>query len=478
LAKFSHHPFGRLELLPFLNLLHLYDSSNLTVSLCFSSRPVSLCRWLPPFFLPLRHRRLSIMAELPSELWNEILGYATFVFGELEERTYDPFCCPPAPELALAIKGSRFSRYNFIHVSRAFYTLSIPFLYRTILIDSFASWKRLEDCLATNKRRVCNQPDTPLNTSFIKSIHFLTGWALSRGLTCEPIDLPNLTICRAAQDNIFAYEPDTIYPRCMRFNAPRLRTLEEEFVNAIHCLQTAAHFPSLTSYFATALYSSPPLRALPYDGTSIRLEATLVGKEWPFHQSLHLDLTHLRAIKMTINTSDISSLYTIGHQIQFLDIASSHLSNPHLAASIELSKLPALVSLIIDIAMMGYRWHLLNGHVHSSLKRVGFIVPSKQQRYTVYRNHFSEFDGHRFPALEQIRILEMSVCRHFVAQNPRRVATWSDKLGSGGVRLEAADGTLLAQLLTATVCPLSSNGNVTYFDLLDLGDPPQTKGDE
>jgi hypothetical protein len=181
----------------------------------------------------------------------------------------------------------------------------------------------------------------------------------------------------------------------------------------------------------------------------------MFGKEWPFLRDLHLDLTCLRAIRMAINTSDISSLYTIGHQIQFLDIASSHLYQPHVATSIELSKLPALVNLIIDVAMLGYKWHLLDGHTHSSLKRVGFIVPSKQQRHSVYSNHFRKFDRHRFPALEQIRILEMPVCHRLVAQNPERVASWSDELGSRGVRLEAADGTLLTRLLAAAVRPLS-----------------------
>lgn len=182
----------------------------------------------------------------------------------------------------------------------------------------------------------------------------------------------------------------------------------------------------------------------------------MVGKEWPFHRDLHLDLTRLRAIKMAINTSDVSSLYTVGHQIEFLDIASSRFDNTHLATCIELSKLPALVNLIIDVAMLGYKWHLLDGHIHSSLKRVGFIIPSKQQRYTVYRTHFNKFDGHRFPALEQIRILEMPVCRRLVAQNPERVATWTAELGSRGVRLEAADGTLLADLVTVSVRPPSS----------------------
>lgn len=177
---------------------------------------------------------------------------------------------------------------------------------------------------------------------------------------------------------------------------------------------------------------------------------------------------------MAINTSDISSLYTIGHQIQFLDIASSHLDNPHLATSIELSKLPALVSLIIDIAMLGYKCHLLDGYIHSSLKRVGFMVPSKQQRHSVYRNHFGNFDGHRFPVLEQIRILEMPVCRRLVVQNPERVATWTAELGSRGVRLEAGDGRLLTHLVTASVRPPLSIRNVTHFVALDSGDGPQT----
>ena len=402
------------------------------------------------------------MVPLPSELWYEILEYATFVFGELEERIYDPFCCPPAPELVLAIKESTFSRYNFIHVSRAFYMLSIPFLYRTILIGNIISWNRLEDSLTINKRRVSNQPDTPLNTSFIRSIHFLAVWSLNWEPFREPIELPNLTICRSAKPNIFTYDPTNCNPCCTQFKAPRLRTLEGHVASSSSCLQAAARFPSLTSCFVKILSNIPPLRARPYGGSELRLEATMVGKEWPFHRDLHLDLTRLRAIKLAINTSDISSLYTVGHQIQFLDIASSHLDHPHLATSIELSKLPALVNLIVDIAMLGYKWHLLDGYIHLSLKRVGFIVPSKQQRYAVYRNHFNDFDGHRFPALEQIRILEMPVCRRLVAQNPERVATWTAELGLRGVRLEAADGRLLTHLITASVRPSPS---IRYFTL-------------
>jgi len=469
--------FWEINIVTFLiHSLQLYDPSNLSVSL-LSSHSVSLCRWLLRLSPP-HHRRQSTMAQLPSELWYQIIDHASFVFGELEERIYDPFCCPPAPELVIAIKWSQFSRYNFIHVSRVFYVLSIPFLYRTILIDSSISWKRLEDCLAINKRRVCNQPDTPLNTSFIKSIHFLAFWTPNRGRNCQPIELPNLTICRAANASILAYEPEACHSFCIQFKAPRLRTLEGKLMNANSCLHTASHFPSLTSCFANTLSSIPPVRVSPYDGYSIRLEATMVGKEWPFHQDLHLNLARLRDIKMSINTSDFSSLYAIGHQIQFLDITSSQLNNPHLATSIELSNLPALISLIIDIAMLGYRWHLLDGYTHSSLKRVGFIVPSKQQRYTVYRNHIRKFDKHRFPALEQIRILGMPVCRRLVAQNPGRASTWSKELESRGVRLEAADGTLLAHLLTAAVCRPSSIRNVTHFVPLNSGNCPQATADK
>ena len=426
---------------------------------------------------PLHHLRQSKMAQLPSELWHEILEYATFVFGELEERIYDPFCCLPAPELVLAIKRSQFSRYNLIHVSRAFYNLSISSLYRTILIGTSISWKRLENCLAINKRRVCNQPDTPLNTYFIKSIHFLAVWGLNWGPICEPIDLPNLTICRSGKSDVFAYEPTTLSPFFTRFKAPRLRTLEGMFADANSCRHAVANFPSLTSCFGTTITSIAPWSP-PYNGFALRLEATMVKREWPFHLDLHLDLTRLRAIKITPGTSNLSSLYTVGHQIQFLDITISHLDNPHFVASIELSKLPALVNLIIDISMLGYKWHLLDGHTHSSLKRVGFIVPSKQQRYTVYRNHFREFDRQRFPALEQIRILEMPVCHRFATQNPQRVVAWSDELGSRGVRLEAADGTLLAHLVAAIVGLPSTHRDVAHFVPLDSGDRSQTKGDK
>lgn len=397
------------------------------------------------------------MAQLPSELWQEILEYATFVFGELEERIYDPFYCPLVHELELNIKGSQFSRYNFIHVSRAFYMLSIPYLYRTILVDSIISWKRLQACLTRNKRRVDNQRDTPFNTTFIRSIHFLTPSCLNLAHKCEQIYLPNLTICRLAKGYLSAYE------FCMLFKAPQLRVLEGGFRSASNCLHVAAHFPSLVSFFSTALFGIPPLRAPPYDGSPIQLEATAVGKEWPFHADLHINLANLarlKAIKMVTYTSDFASLYAIGHQIQFLDIAGCHLWFPDLATFIELSKLPALVTLIIEIAMLEYKWHLLDGHTHSSLRRVGFKVPSKQRRYTVYRDHFNTFDGHRFPALEQLRILEMPVCRRMVAQNPGRVANWSDELGSRGVRLEAADGTLLAHLPTPAPYPPYGHSNL------------------
>ena len=150
-----------------------------------------------------------------------------------------------------------------------------------------------------------------------------------------------------------------------------------------------------------------------------------------------------------MNTPIISSLYTVGHQIRFLDIATTHWINPHSATSVDLSKFPALVTLIIDISMLGYKWHLLAGHAHSALKRVGFILPYNHRHDNVYQN----FDRHRFPALEQIRILEMPVCHRLVTRDPRRVVTWSDELDSRGVRLEAADGTRLACLLTRIVRP-------------------------
>ena len=386
----------------------------------------------------LLHSRQSEMAQLPSEIWHEILEHATFVFGELEERIYDPFCCPPAPELVLAIKESQLSRYSFIHVSRSFYMLSIPTFYRTILVGDFISWERLVNCLAINKRRAYNQPDTPLNTSFIKSIHFLTVAFLNWGPICEPIDLPNLTICRSTNPVIIPYGSalDLFFTQ---FNAPRLRTLHGAFANPSSCLNTVAFFPSLTSCFAQMLHNIPLLGSPPSNEVSLRLEATMVGAEWPFHRDLHLDLSRLRAIKMAMNTPIVSSLYTVGHQIRFLDIATSHRNSPHSATSIDLSKFPALVTLIIDISMLGYKWHLLAGHTHSSLKRVGFIL-----RYDRRYNVCQKFDRHRFPALEQIRILEMPVCHRLVTRDLQRVVTWSDELDSRGVRLEAADGTLLA----------------------------------
>ena len=390
------------------------------------------------------------MAQLPPELWHEILGHATFVFGELEERIYDPFCCPPAHELGLAIKGSQSSRYNFIHVSRAFYMLSIPHLYRTILVAGPISWKRFEQGLAFNQRRVCIQPNTLPNTSFIRSIHFLTAWALNGELNGSMISLPNLTICRSTKTNILAYDAEIRHPFCIGIKAPRLRALEGVYHDARTCLHTAAHFPSLTYCTATILHSNPTIRELPYDGSPIRLEATTVGKEWPFHRELHLDPARIRAIKMTEIRPDLSSLYTIGHQIQFLDITSSHWC--YRRPAIELSMLPALITLITDIAITGYNWQLLDGQIHKSLKRVGFTVQSRQQRHNVYRSHLRRFDCHRFPALEQIRLLEMPTCRRLVAQNPGRSAIWSSELGSRGVRLEAADGTLLVDLSSAAVC--------------------------
>ena len=197
------------------------------------------------------------MARLPSELWNDILEYSTFVFGELEERIYDPFCCPPAQVLELAIKESNISRYNFIHVSGAFYTHSIPYLYRTIVVNSPISWKNMGECLTINKRRVCDQLDTPLNSSFIRSIHFLTTWPFH--LNREGIiDLPNLTIYRSAKASILAYKSGVYHPLCTRFNMPQLRVLEGSFANASDCLHTAVHFPSSTSCFATTLPSIPP----------------------------------------------------------------------------------------------------------------------------------------------------------------------------------------------------------------------------
>ena len=393
------------------------------------------------------------MAQLPSEIWHEIFEHATFVFGELEERIYDPFCCPPAPELVLAIKASQLSRYNFIHVSRTFYMLSIPSLYRTILIGDPISWKRFINCLTINKSRACNQPDTPFNTSFIKGIHFLPVGTPIWGPIYEPIDLPNLTICRSANLFFLAHRPATPDPFFTQFNAPRLRTLEGDFANPSSCLYTAAIFPSLTSFLPTIPFDIPPLWSPPHDGVSLLLEATIVGKVWPFHRDLHLDLSRLRAIKMVINTSNILSLYTIGHQIQFLDVATSHLGNPQFAVAIDLSMLPALVTLIIDISTQAYKWQMLDRHTPSSLKCVGFIIPSKQQRHRVYRDDFCRFDKHQFPALEQIRILEMPVCHRLVMQNPQRVVAWSDELGSRGVRLEAADGTRLASLLAVIVRP-------------------------
>jgi hypothetical protein len=395
------------------------------------------------------------MAQLPSELWNEIIDYTISVFGELEERTYDPFCCSPTHELELALVASQSSRYNLIHVSRAFYALSIPYLYRSILVDSAILWERLVECLAINQRRVCDQLDTPLNSSFVRRIHLLTAWPFTRRLQYfEQIDLPNLVICTSARANLTRYKSGACHNPCLHINAPQLRALAGCFENASDCLHTAVHFPSLVSCFSNGLPEFPLTQTpRPYDGSSIRLEATMVGTDWPFNQHLHLDLTRLRAIKMIVNTSDISYLYNIGHQIRFLDIATSHLDHRHLAGPIELSKLPSLVTLIIDIAMLGYKWRLLDGQTHQCLKRVGFMVPAKQQPHVVYRYHFKEFDRHRFPALQQIRILEMPVCCRLLAQNPGRVGAWSYELGARGVRLEAADGTLLAHLPTTTVCP-------------------------
>jgi hypothetical protein len=397
-----------------------------------------------------------VVPQLPHELWMEIIEYATYILGELDYRTYDPFHSPSARNLEQAIAQVLPTRYSFTLVSRFFHKVSLPILYQTLSITGSDRLWSIMRCLDANTTRSRMSPNVQEHALLVKRIHLAAygegRWPKS---FAKPIpgtfEFSNLIIVGGNGNRLGSGEFDVFLQRdfLKRCSAAcsidgtwytRANTHTHTHTHCRHFVQSYKNLRSLCS----------PVQVWPLDApipdsfkdSLSRVEALTVSCYWPFIKVPLTSLPSLCALRFgEFRIPNLRFVEPLGERVTFLDVA------PPVNMQFNLDIFPNLRTLINRVG--GWRSSKCIAHSpHSGLVRVAFsdqfIIPQRRK----FKQGMIEFiDRSLFPQLKQIRLIDMRVCRRFVHQNPDHVKRWVNEGLDKGIRLEAGDGRLLSDLI-------------------------------
>lgn len=395
-----------------------------------------------------------VVLQLPPELWMEIVEGATYIQGELDYRTYDPFQSPSARNLEEAIARVLPTRLSFTLVSRFFHNVALRILYQTLFITGCNRLWSIARCLEANTTRCRMSPSAQEHTLLVKRIHFAAygekGWPRS---FAKPIsgafEFPNLIIIggngnRLGSEEFGQFMRDHFLQRCSA-----ARSIDGTWYSLVgrdlnHCLdfvQSHRNLKSLCSpLWAWPMPTSTPVPDSFKDNVS-QIEALAIANFWPFATVPLTALPSLCAIRLIIfNISNLRYIEALSERVTFLDVSSS------ISLLINLELFPNLRTFINRVGGEP-RSRCITRTPHSGLVQVGFSDQYNMPRRR-FKSGMTEFDDiSLFPQLKQIRLIDLQVCRRFVHQNPRHVKLWVNTGLDKGIRLEAGDGRLLLDLI-------------------------------
>ena len=393
-----------------------------------------------------------IVPQLPYELLMEIVENATYIAGELDYRTYDPFQSPSARNLEEAVAQILPTRYSLTLVSRLFHKLALPILYQTLFITNCNQLWTTMRCLDANTTRSRMSPDVREHALLVKRIH-LAAYGEGRWPKSFARPIPgtfqfsNLVIIggngnRLGSEEFGEFLRKDFLKRCSAacsIDGTWYSLVGREIDHCLHFVQSHKMLRSLCS----PLWAWPTSTLIPdsFKDSISRIEALAIANYWPFDTVPLTALPSLHALRLIIfNSSNLRYVEALGQRLTFLDVTSS------ISLRINLEMFPNLRTLINRIGSAP-RSRCSTRSPHFGLARVAFsdLFFISRRRFKWGMMEF--FNKSLLPQLKQIRLIDMRVCRRLVHQNPVHVKRWVDQGLDQGIRLEAGDGRLLADLL-------------------------------
>lgn len=393
-----------------------------------------------------------IVPQLPYELLMEIVENATYIAGELDYRTYDPFQSPSARNLEEAVAQVLPTRYSFTLVSRFFHKLALPILYQTLFITDCNQLWTIMRCLDANTTRSRMSPNVLEHALLVKRIHIAAygegHWPKS---FARPIpgtfEFSNLIIIGGNGNRLGSEEFGEFLRKDFLKRCSAARSIDGTWYSLVgrdinHCLHFVQSHKMLRS-LCSPLWAWPTSPSIPdsFKDSVSQIEALAIANFWPFATVPLTALPFLRALRLIIyNSSNLRYIEALGERLTFLDVTSS------ITLRINLEMFPNLRTLINRVGSEP-RSRCSTRSPHFGLVRVAFsdLFIISRRRFKWGMMDF--FNKTLLPQLKQIRLIDMRVCRQLVHQNPVHVKRWVDQGLDQGVRLEAGDGRLLADLI-------------------------------
>jgi hypothetical protein len=390
--------------------------------------------------------------QLPHELWMEIVEDTTYIPGELDYRTYDPFLSPSPRNLEQAIAQVLPTRHSFTLVSQFFHSVALPILYQTLLITDCNLLWTIVRCLEANTARSRMSPNVQEHAQLVKRIHFAAyserRWpkAFAKPIAAT-FDFTNLIIVggngnRLGSEEFGSFLRDHFLERCSAacsIDGTWYSLVGRDINHGLHFVRSHRNLRSLCSPLWAWLASNPVPEG--FKESVSRVEALAIANYWPFATVPLPTLPYLCALRLIIfNRSNLHHVETLGARVTFLDVTSS------ISLEINLDIFPSLRTFINRVGIEPHSRCTAHSP-HSGLARIAF-----SDQFTLSRRKFKcgimEFvDTSLLPKLKQIRLIDMRICRHFVHQNPSHVRLWVNQGLERGIRLEAGDGRLLSDLI-------------------------------
>jgi len=381
--------------------------------------------------------------QLPYELWMEIIGNGTYIPGELDYRTYNPFQSPSAYNLEGALAQVLRTRYTFTLVSRFFHKVALPTLYQTLCITNCNQLSTIMRCLDANTTRSRMSPNVQEHGLLVRRIHIAAHakWSWPKSFA-DPIpgtvQFPNLIIVsgngnRLESDEFGDFFRKEFLKRCSAAHSidgmwKKLLGKDIEFHKNLRSLCSPVW----------AWPASGPIPDSFKDNVS-RIEALTLPNFWPFATVPLTALPSLCALRLLMFANkNLHYVEALGERLTFLDMTVS------VGLQINLGMFPNLRTLINSVGST-YHGRCIVHSPHFGLVQVGFSDQSiiSHERFEWGMMQF--MDKSLFPRLNQIRLIDLGVCWALVGEPVKR---WVDQGLDQGIRLEAGDGRLLSEQVT------------------------------
>ena len=405
---------------------------------------------------------IGIMKTLPEELWLEVVHCATDVAGELDSNLDDRFRVPSPADMEEMLKASMPTRRALVQVSRRFWNLTTPALYRSIIITHPHTLNLLFKSVKESGERslLFQHGIRRFHLSICNKYH----WDVAPGTEELVKYLPNLKISCASgwlhptKPLLFtALDPATSFPHLeaiehtystrilvdirsisnLFHSSPNLRVFLVPYHEDSHPKPTLNAFKYLRGCYIDAMIDSNPSD----DSIDPNLEDTNKQPQTPFPPLRSLYFTD--NIRQKIN-------YNVTRHITLLDLAFYGwvLGDDVL----DLSQFPQLRTLMIPPSPR--QWYFKVSDKNDKLREVGVhsdVHPLGSIDVRDFRALVELVLG--LPVkIERLRLLGFAPCRVIAAlglYQSRELLRWRKELEERGVSLEGPDGLPFVEFLAS-----------------------------